>query len=104
MNGADTDDDDDDCGLSFIHYVSYKYNQQGESARLLQVQSARRISTRSASIKIETLCSIQNCFMVSIHLERMESRLDLRYQPLIAWDDIEIQHALLGSRCPDRNE
>ena len=56
LNGADTDDDDDDCGLSFIHYVSYKYNQQGESARLLQVQSARRISTRYASIKIETLC------------------------------------------------
>jgi hypothetical protein len=55
MNGADTDDDDDDCGLSFIHYVSYKYNQQGESARLLQVQSARRISTRSASINIYKL-------------------------------------------------
>ena len=57
MNGADTDDDDDDCGLSFIHYVSYKYNQQGESARLLQVQSARRISTRSASIKITKMTS-----------------------------------------------
>ena len=36
MNGADTDDDDD-CGLSFIHNVEMiADNQQGGSACLLQ--------------------------------------------------------------------